>query len=434
MSDDGSTSTRYTPPGAAMDRRVGRGRRPFWRKPLWQALAVAGVLAIAALVRFTPAAGSLMVDRGQVEIATVARVPFQDYLAVRAEAAPIRTVFIGAVSGGQVERVVAQDGALIRAGEVLAELSNPQLKLDVSAREAEISGRIGDTIGAQLNLQSGRAEREREITDSEYHQVEADRALAIHQKLRELGLISDAYMKPYIDAANYYRERTAALKASFAKSEAGANDQARAIQDAAHRLAANLKEVHASLDALTLKAPVSGRLTNFTVQPGQALKVGDPIGQIDSEGEYKLVADVDEFFLSRVRPGLPAKADAENGGASLVVSRVLPQVTNGRFRTELAFSARPPVNLKRGESMSVRITFSDPRPALVVDNGAWLESGGGGYAFVLGKDGRTADRRAIRIGRRNPEQVEVLDGLRPGDRVIASSYAGYEKYRRLILK
>jgi HlyD family secretion protein len=421
-----------------MDRRIGRGPRPFWRKPLWQGVAVAGVLAIAAIVRFTPAAGSLRVDPSQVEFATVIRAPFQDYLPVRAEAAPIRSVFIGAVSGGQVERVVAQDGAVVATGEVLAELSNPQLKLDVSAREAEISGRIGDTIGTELNLETSRAAHEREIADAEYHRVEADRALAIRQKLRELGLVSDAYLKPYSDAAAYYREQTAALKASFAKSEAAAGGQAQAIQDTAHRLAANLKEVHASLDALTLKAPVSGRLTNFTIQPGQTLKLGDPIGQIDSEGEYKLVADVDEFFLSRVRPGLPAKADPESGGPqngqSLVVSRVLPQVTNGRFRTEMTFTGPPPANLKRGESMSVRITFSDPRPALVVDNGAWLETGGGTWAFVLDKDGRTAERRVIRLGRRNPEQAEVLDGLRPGDRVIASSYAGYETYRRLILK
>jgi len=420
--------------GAGMDRRIGRGPRPFWRKPLWQGVGVAGLLAVAALVRFTPQAGSLMVDRGQAEIATVARAPFQDYLPVRAEAAPIRTVFIGAVSGGQVERVVAQDGAVVQAGEVLAELSNPQLKLDVSAREAEISGRIGDTIGAELNIETGRAEREREIADSEYHQVEADRALAIRQKLLALGLISDAYLKPYTDAADYYRKRTVDLKAGFARSEAAAGGQARAIQDTSRRLVANLKEVHASLDALTLKAPVSGRLTNFTIQPGQTLKVGDPIGQIDSEGEYKLVADVDEFFLARVRPGLPAKADPESGGATLVVSRVLPQVTGGRFRTELIFKGAAPANLKRGESMSVRITFSDPSPALVVDNGAWLETGGGTWAFVLDKDGRTAERRAIRIGRRNPEQAEVLDGLAPGDRVIASSYAGYDKYRRLILK
>ena len=434
MSDDGSPPARSTPPAAGMDRRIGRGPRPFWRKPLWQGAAVAAALAVAAVVWFTPSAGSLMIDRGQLEIATVARAPFQDYLPVRAEAAPIRTVFIGAVSGGQVERVVAQDGAAVRAGEVLAELSNPQLKLDVSAREAEISGRIGDTIGAELNLQTSRAAREREIADSEYHRIEADRQLAIRQKLRQLGLISDAYLKPYSDAADYYREQTAALKAGLARSEAATNGQARAIQDTAHRLAANLQEVHASLDALTLKAPVAGRLTNFTIQPGQTLKVGDPIGQIDSEGEYKLVADVDEFFLARVRPGLPARADAESGGAPLVVSRVLPQVTNGRFRTELTFTGRPPANLKRGESMSIRITFGDPRPALVVDNGAWLETGGGTYAFVLGADGRTAERRAIRIGRRNPEQAEVLDGLRPGDRVIASSYAGYEKHQRLILK
>jgi HlyD family secretion protein len=190
--------------------------------------------------------------------------------------------------------------------------------------------------------------------------------------------------------------------------------------------------VRSSLDALTLRAPVAGRLTDFTLEPGQSLKPGDPVGQIDSEGAYKLTADVDEFYLGRVTPGQPATADLDGTSVAVAVSKVLPQVTQGRFRTELTFDGKMPTGLRRGQSVDIRITLGDTRPALVLPNGGWLE-GGGTYAFVLTPDGKRADRRAVAIGRRNPEQVEITSGLRPGERVVTSTSAGFDKFTHLIL-
>jgi HlyD family secretion protein len=154
---------------------------------------------------------------------------------------------------------------------------------------------------------------------------------------------------------------------------------------------------------------------------------------VDSEGAYKLTAEIDEFYLGRIAPGQAASADVGGRSVALRVLRVLPQVANGAFRAEFAFQGAAPPALRRGQTVEVRLTLGDTRQALLLPNGGWLEASGGAWAFVLKGDGR-AERRAIAIGRRNPEQVEVLRGLRPGERVVVSSYSGLEPYKHLILR
>jgi HlyD family secretion protein len=239
-------------------------------------------------------------------------------------------------------------------------------------------------------------------------------------------------LKTYADTAAYYRSRLSALKAGQAQEAKIETDQAAEIKQTGARLTSNLDVVRSSLDALTIRAPVAGRLTDFTLEPGQSLKPGDPVGQIDSEGAYKLTADVDEFYLGRVTAGQPATADLDGTTLPLTVSKVLPQVTQGRFRTELTFNGPMPQGLRRGESVDIRITLGDTKPALVLPNGGWLE-GGGAYVFVLTQNGKRADRRAVAVGRRNPEQVEITSGLRPGERAVTSSYTGFDKFTHLIL-
>jgi HlyD family secretion protein len=431
MIDPHTTSASEAQTGG-MDRKIARPRR-WWRRLGWPIAGVGLVVVLGVLVALAPRPGSLSVKRADVQISTVERAPFQDYLPLRAAVAPAKSVYVGAVQGGQVERVVAVDGSEVAAGDVLATLSNPQLMMDVTSHEAEIAGSLSNTSGQQLTLQANRHARERDIADAEFSLLTAQADLAKYQRLHDLGDFSDAGLKTYADKVTYYRDRVRNLKTGAAQEDAIAQSQAAGVAESAARLKANLAQVQSSLDALTLRAPVAGRLTNFPLQVGQTLKVGDPVGQIDSEGDYKLTADVDEFYLARVAVGLPASAQVEDASYPLVVSRVLPQVTEGRFRIELVFKGRQPPGLKRGESLDVRLTFGDPKPALVADNGPWMEAGGGAYAFVLNAAGDRADRRPIQTARRNPEQVEITGGLKPGERVVTSSYAGYEKYQHLVL-
>ena len=404
-------------PGAGMDRRIetASGRRPL-------RLALIGVAVLALLFigwRLIPSAGSTDIAAADVETGSVARAPFEDYLPVRATVAPAVTTFVGAVSGGQVERLLVQDGSAVSAGEPLATLANPSLKLDILTREATIASQLGSVSGDALTLQKSRLDRSTETASANYDLIKARRDLSVQQQLHDQGFVSDAGVASYHEQADYQAKRLAQLKAGEATETGIAETQAQRLGQTRARLQSNLAAVEDGLDALVIRAPVAGRLTNFVIQPGQMLKAGDQAGQVDSEGSWKLVADVDEYYLGRVHVGDKASAD----GVSLTVGKVLPAVTNGRFRIELGFSSAPPAGLNRGQTMDVRVTLGATHNAVVAPVGGWLESGGGTSAFRLDAAGRHARRAAIRTGARNPEQVEILGGLAPGDRIVTSNTA-----------
>jgi HlyD family secretion protein len=213
-----------------------------------------------------------------------------------------------------------------------------------------------------------------------------------------------------------------------------AASQSGEIRQTLLQLEENLGAVRRSLEALEIRAPVAGRLTAFTLQPGQTVQAGQRVGQVDTEGAYKLIAQVDEFYLGRVGLGQPASAELGERTYRLRVGRIFPQVTSGRFQIELEFTGDQPPELRRGQSLETEVTMGDTRPAMVLPNAAFLEATGGSWVFVLGPDGRRAERRTIRTGRRNPQQVEVLSGLQPGERVVTSSYETFANQTRLILR
>ncbi|MGP7795153.1 efflux RND transporter periplasmic adaptor subunit [Sphingomonas sp. CLY1604] len=408
-----------TSPGAAMDRRVARPRRPWWRgRPAL--IGVAVLLIALAVWRVLPASGSTDIAAADIETGEVTRARFDDYLPVRATVAPRVTTLVGVLSGGQVERLLVQDGATVTAGQPLATLANPELRLDVLTREAQIAGQLGSVAGEGLGIERNSLDRAAQVAQAEYDLIKARRDLAVRQQLHDQGFLSDAGVRSFQEEAAYQEKRLAQLRTGRAAEARITATQSARLADTQQRLSGNLAAVRGGLEALTIRAPADGRLTNFTLQPGQTLKPGDPAGQVDSEGSWKLEADVDEYYLGRVAVGQRART---LDGAALTVSKVLPAVKDGRFRVELTFDGAGPRGLNRGQTLDIRITLGSAAVALVAPVGGWLESGGGTSAFVLDADGAHARRRAVKTGRRNPEQVEILSGLKPGARIVTSNTA-----------
>ncbi|WP_308461896.1 efflux RND transporter periplasmic adaptor subunit [Sphingomonas folli] len=408
--------------GAGMDRRVtSRGR---WATKRWRRVALAtGAVALAFLVWWwLPAADSANVALADVQTAAVRRAPFDDNVPTRATVAPQLTTLVGVVQGGQVQRLLVQDGATVTAGQPLATLANPQLRLDILTREAQIASQLGQLSAEDLSLERGQRDRDTQVAGADYDLIKARRDLIIREQLHQEGFLSDAGLRSYQEEASYQRRRSRQLHSAEGAERGIAGLQARRLADTRARLSSNLAAVRDGMDSLTLRAPATGRLTNFTIQPGQSLKPGDPAGQVDSEGAWKLVADVDQYFLGRVAVGQRATTE----GAALSVSKVLPAVTNGRFRVELTFRA-PPRGLNRGQAMDATIVLGTPRATIVAPVGGWLDSDGGAVAYVLDARGRHATRRAIRIGLRNTESVEILAGLAPGERIVTSDTGAFNK-------
>lgn len=416
-----------------MDRAVPRRRN----KRAWLIGAASAVVLLAGGVaawRMAPGANDLVVEREALSIAAAVRAPFEDVLPLRGQVVPRDTVQINALEGGQVRAVLVQDGADVVAGQPLALLSNPRLSMEVSTREAEIAGQLGDIRGQQLQIARNRLDREREIGDVTYNLLTAQRQLSIRETLHRGGFVSDAGLAQAQAEASHYQARLRMLQASQGSEETLVKGQLRGVQESDLHLRQTLDRVRASLDALTIRAPATGRLTAFDLQPGQALEAGGKIAQIDSVDAFKLSADVDEFYLARTVTGQSASVLIDGRAWPLTVVKVLPQVVDGRFKIELAFTGARPSDLRRGQTLDLKLRLGETRLALIVPSGPWVDSAGGAYAYVLSADGRRAERRAVKLGRRGATQVEVVSGLHPGDRVITTSYADFDNRPRLMLR
>ena len=323
--------------------------KPWWRRRPFQLALAAGMMVMVALGAFAllPPANTVTVTADSLDTGAVTRAAFQDYVALRAAVEPLDITYITAETNGRVISVAASDGVMVTPGQPLAMLGNPDLTLQVSSREADISARLSDTNNQLMNLQTQQQANEQAVADVAYALHRAEEELSKRQMLREHGVYNDAAVQTYVDEVAYQKQRLAGLKSQQAQQSQFYVSQRQQILASASDLRQSREEVRRGLNALNLTAPVAGRLTDFDLKPGQAVKMGDPLGEVDSEGTYKLKAEVDEFYLSRLSVGLKATANVHGADTPVHISKVFPQVNNGRITVELEFD-RMPADLKRG--------------------------------------------------------------------------------------
>ena len=417
--------------GGGMDRVV---ERKGLRKEVQIGLGVVGVLLLVFLFYwFAPSSNSQTVEASRITISTVERGRFDDFLPLRARVEPLVTVFLDAVEGGRVEQVLVEDGAMVQPGQMLAVLSNSDLQLNVLARQTEVIQQINSMRSQELALSQTRLSNERQVIEAELAVATARRLYEMQRPLAQRGFVSARQFADSRDAYEAARDRAAVLRRTQATDERLQSSQLAQLRASTGALNQSLELARASLDALNLRAPVAGQLTSFTIQVGQSFNRGERLGQIDSAGRNKLRAQVDEFYLGRVAEGQVAAAEVAGRPYRMRVSKIYPQVRNGAFEIDLQFIGQEPADLQRGQTVQIRLTLGDPAPALLIPNGAFYNETGGNWVFVVAPDGGSAVKRQVRLGRRNSDFIEVLEGLDPGERVITSPYTGFAERDRLDL-
>lgn len=416
--------------GAGMDRAI--ERKGLSRRVK---LALGGLLLLTAATGIwflLPAGNSQTVEKARLTISTVERGQYEDFLPLRGRVTPSLTVFLDAVEGGRVERLLVEDGAVVTEGQPLAILSNSDLQLNVLARQTEVTQQINSMRSQELALSQTRLANERALIEAELSADTSRRQYEVQRPLAERGFVAGRAIADSRDAHEAARRRVELLRRQRASDERLQSQQLAQLRASANGLNSSLDLARGSLDALNLRAPVSGQLTSFSIQVGQSLQRGERLGQIDSAGRNKLNAQVDEFHLGRVAEGQTATAEIGGRSYRMRVSKIYPQVQNGAFAIDLAFAEAEP-ELQRGQTVQVRLTLGDTQPALLLPSGAFYNETGGNFVFVVAPDGRSAVRRNVRLGRRNANHIEVLEGLDPGERVITSPYTGFAERDRLDL-
>jgi HlyD family secretion protein len=408
--------------GGAMDRVVERKRID---KRILIGGGVAGVfLLILVFWLFAPRAGSQSVNPERLSIANVEQGVFDDFLPLRARVTPLVTVYLDAVEGGRVEKKLVEDGAQVTQGQPLAVLSNAELQLSTLEKQAEVEQQLNNMRSQELALTQTRNSNLRDLNQAETDLAKARRLYELQKSLAERGFVPMKTFNDTKDDLAYQTKRLQILRQSIGQTEALQSSQLGQLRAAASSLNTSMGVAQSSLGQLNIRAPVTGQLSGFDIQLGQSLQQGERIGQIDSAGADKLQADVDEFYLGRVRVNQSATADIDGKTYRLRVAKVYPQVRNGQFQIDLVFDGPEPASIQRGQTVQAKLTLGDSSRALLIPNGAFFNDTGGNWVFVVDSGGKSATKRQVQLGRKNSDFIEVLGGLKPGQRVITSSYSG----------
>jgi len=408
--------------GGAMDRVVERKR--IDKKVLIGGAAAVALLLIILFWLFAPRADSMAVSQDRLAISAAQQGTFDDFLPLRGRVTPLVTVYLDAIEGGRVDQKLVEDGAHVTQGQLLAVLSNAELQLSTLEKQAEVEQQLNNMRSQELALTQTRNTNLRDLNQAETDLAKAKRLYDLQKSLADRGFVAMKTFNDTKDDLAYQEQRLAILKRSIAQTEALQSSQLGQLRLASGSLSSSMGIARSNLGQLSIRAPVTGELSGFELQLGQALQQGERIGQIDSTGGNKLQADVDEYYLGRVRVGQGAAADVDGKTYRLKVAKVYPQVRNGQFQIDLVFDGPAPASVQRGQTIATKLTLGDSAKALLIPNGAFFNDTGGNWIFVVDSGGKSATKRQIQLGRRNADFIEVLGGLQPGERVITSSYSG----------
>jgi len=423
-SDDGAEH--LTP----MDRKV--ERPPGWRRRLPWILAAVFLAATAAAAYWKFAlTRTLVVNRNQLVIAAVKVGVFAEYIPAQATIQPRVTAYLDAVEGGQVAEKLVEEGTSVKRGQVIVRLKNTNLQLEVLGRQAQLMEQLDRLNATLLSFQQARLGHERELIDASAQVRQLTQRLARRQALGVAGAVPAAELDELKIDLDRYRSLEQKMTEAREVDRKFQTQQLAQLRDAIKATQDNIAMAGETLQSLAVKAPINGQLSALDADLGAAKTPGQRIGQIDDSTAHKAEASVDEFYLGRVAIGQSATAEIDGHVQHLEVAKVYPQVRDRQFKVDLFFTGPEPQSLRRGQTLQVRLEIGAAHKSVVTANGPFYEDTGGTWVFVLSPSGSDAERRNIRLGRRNPEQVEVLAGLSVGERIITSSYDSLQAYDRI---
>ncbi|HET9487806.1 MAG TPA: HlyD family efflux transporter periplasmic adaptor subunit, partial [Chryseosolibacter sp.] len=408
------------------------------KKKTWTIKRIASYLGIAVFTVFVgyqfifaDRRSKLKIDCEKITISEVNRGVFQEFIPQTGTVEPSRTVYLDAVEGGTIKRVVAESGAILKKGDVILELSNLNRELDVLSREASLNESITRQRDTRLAITRNDLEQ-RQMLALIDNQLQILEPQYFRQKqLYDKKLISKQEFEKTEADYRYNVERRRITYEVYKNDSLDRIRQLRELNFSERKMTQSLEGVGKILDNLVIRAPIDGQLSHPPLDPGQNVNIGQRLGWIDVIGSYKLRVPIDELYLPRISEGLRAETSFNNKDYLLEITYVYPGVTNGRFEVDMNFIGEAPKGIRRGQSMRLRIQLSQSSEELLLPVGGFYKDTGGNWVYIV--EGDRAVKREIKLGRKNTENFEVLEGLKPGDKVITSSYENFGDNEVLLL-
>jgi len=416
-----------------MDRKIEKKKWPP-KKIATLAAIVIFVAAVIYIFLFKFRQSTLNVQKERITISTVSKGPFQEFIPIIGNVLPINTVYLDAIEGGRVEKIYVEAGTIVKKGDPMLKLVNTDLLLTVMWREGDLFEQSNNLRSTRLSLEQYRLQLNQELTQVENQLLQQKRTFERYQELIKEDLISKHEYELAKDQYEYLLKRRNLTAESQQNELKFRQIQVEALEDSLKRMEENLKVAKEKIENLTIRAPVSGHLTSLNAEIGESKAPGQRLGQIDILEGFKVRAGIDEHYITRIETGKTGEFELAGSTYNLVVKKIYPEVSEGRFEVDLNFEDREPPGVRRGQTLHIRLELSDVSEALLLPRGGFYQTTGGNWVYVVDESGSFASKRKIKINRYNPDVFEVVEGLAPGEKVITSSYESFGNMERLVLK
>ncbi len=408
-------------------------RAAFTRKAVkyWLAGAFAVLMTILLL---NTGGSSLRIDGSSIISGDVTEGEFNDYIRISGQLQPMVTIQLSPLEGGTVEKIFVEEGAKVSKGEPIVILSNDNLDLQILNSEAELAEKENILRNTLISLEQQKLSHEKDRLSYETQAWRNKRAYEQNGRLYEEKLISrEEYLKAKEDYELARKNLDLTLRSMIQDSLYRSTEITR-LRESLDNMRMNMQLIRGRKDKLTIKAPIDGVIGLLDANLGQYIASGVKIGQINSEGNYKIEAKIDEHYIDKVVPGLQATFNRQNEKFDAQLRKVYPEVRDGKFQADFKFVGGQPENIRTGQTYYLNLQLGQAEQSVLIPRGTFYQNTGGKWVYVLSKDGGRAVKRSIRIGRQNPQFYEILEGLEPGEKVIVSNYDSYGDKDELIIR
>lgn len=416
-----------------MDRVIAKKR--WTTKKVLTIAGIAGILVlIAGSYYFTSGKSRLNVDTERITISEIKKGNFQEFIPVNGVVLPITTIYLDAIEGGRVEEKFVEDGAVLKKDQPILRLANNDLQLSLANQETAVFEVLTQMQNTRNNAEQNTIRQLNQLADVENALIEAERVYKLNKHLYEEKAIGMQEFKASENNYKYQVSRKNLTDQTLTQDSISMKTQISQMGQSYLRMQNALQLMRRKVEDLIVRSPVDGQLTALDAEIGQSKNRGERLGQIDVLSGFKVRADIDEHYISRIFNGLSGEFTFAGQTYPLRIRKIYTEVTNGRFQVDMEFVDKVPQGIRRGQTLQIRLALSDETQALLLPKGGFYQQTGGNWIFKVSENGKTAYKVDVQLGRQNPDYYEVLQGLQPGDKVVTSSYENYGTMQELVLK
>lgn len=389
------------------------------------AIVVLGFVAFSIITKKR----TFNVKKSEISIKVVETAFFEDFMVFQARVEPMNSILVNIIEGGSVQEIFVSNGDNVVKGQPLARLYNPNTELNYMQQETSIIEQINNLNKAKLDLRNQELNLAKDLVSIEHDFMDAKNQYDLNKKLFDQEILSKNEWEKTQENFRFQKERINIIKQSVTKEKQANQIQIGQLNQSIGIMEKSLNILRSNKKNFLVVAPLSGRLSSFEPVLGQSYQQGQTLGKIDVMKGYKLLADVDEFYLQKVKQGQTGTVDFNGKEVKVSIAKVIPEIKSGRFQVELNFVTNEILDLQQGLSFAVRLNLSEKTKSLVLSKGSFYEDTSGKWIFVV--NGNKAEKRDIKIGRENPLYYEILDGLKEGEKVVTSTYKDYKEVEAL---